>query len=98
MDHRNRNNVKCNLPDEAMQESINLQKDKIIVIQPWDKGAGIIILDYPVYTRACYQHLTSEKVMGDGDTKKYYIRVNDIELELSKTKIRNFVQEERNII
>ena len=87
MDHRNRNNVKCNLPDdelEAMQELINLQKKKIIVIKPWDKGAGIIILDYPVYMRACYQHLTSEKVMGDGDTKKYYIRVNDIDLEISK--------------
>ena len=31
--------------------------------------------------------------MGDGETKQYYLRVNDIELEMSKTKIRNLVQE-----
>ena len=54
---------------------------------------GIIILDYPVYMRACYEHLTSEKVMGDGEIKQYYLRVNDIELERTKTKIRNVVQE-----
>ena len=96
MDHRNRNNVKCNLPQDeiqAIKELINLQKDKTIVIKPCDKGAGIIILDYPVYMRACYQHLTSEKVIGDGETKQYYLKVNDIELEMSKTKIRNLVQE-----
>ena len=96
MDHRNRNNVKCNLPQDelqALKELIQLQKNKIIVIKPCDKGAGIIILDYPVYMRACYQHLTSEKVMGDGEIKQYYLRVNDIELERTKTKIRNVVQE-----
>ena len=35
MDHRNRNNVKCNLPQDeiqAMQELIRLQKEKKIVI------------------------------------------------------------------
>ena len=62
MDHRNRNEVKSNLPEEeiqAIRDLINLQKNKIIVIKPCDKGAGIIILDYPVYMRACYQHLSS---------------------------------------
>lgn len=57
MDHRNRNNVQCNLPPdeiEALRELINLQKDKVIVIKPCDKGAGMMILDYPVYMRACY--------------------------------------------
>ena len=96
MDHRNRNNVKCNLPHEeiqAMKELIKLQKDKVIVIKPCDKGAGMIILDYPVYMRACYQHLTSEKIMGDGEIKQYYLRVNEIDLEMTKSKIRNLVQE-----
>ena len=63
------------------------------MIKPCDKGAGIIILDYPVYMRACYQQLSSEKLMGDGEMKKYYIRVDQIELERTKTKIRNVLQE-----
>ena len=96
MDHRNRNDVKCNLPTNellAIKELIKLQKDKIIMIKPCDKGAGIILLDYPAYMRACYEHLTSEKIMEDGESNKYYVRVNDIELEMNKSKIRNLVQE-----
>jgi hypothetical protein len=101
MDHRNRNNVKCNLPQEeiqAMKELINLQKNKIIVIKPCDKGAGMIILDYPVYMRACYEHLASEKTMKDGDTKQYYLRVDGIELDRTKTKIRSIVQTSTNYL
>ena len=96
MDHRNRNNVKCNLPQDeiqAMKELIRLQKEKIIVIKPCDKGAGIILLDYTVYMRACYEHLAAEKNMGDGEVKRYYIRVKEIELEMTKSKIRNIIQE-----
>ena len=96
MDHRNRNDVKCNLPQDellALKELIRLQKDKQIVIKPCDKGAGIIILDYTVYMRACYEHLTSEKIMEDGESKKYYVRVNAIELEMTKSKIRKIVQD-----
>ena len=93
---RNRNNVNCNLPIEeiqAIKELIKLQKDKIIVIKPCDKGAGMIILDYPVYMRACYEHLAAEKTMSDGETKPYYIRVNEIELDRTKSMIRSIVQE-----
>ena len=56
MDHRNRNYVECNLPQDeiqALKELIQLQKEKVIVIKPCDKGAGMIILDNPVYMRAC---------------------------------------------
>ena len=52
MDHRNRNNVKWNLPHDeiqAIKELIKLQTEKVIVIKPCDKGAGMIILNYPVY-------------------------------------------------
>ena len=73
MDHRNRNNVHCNLPQDeilALKELIHLQKTKVIVIKPCDKGAGMIILDYPMYMRACYEHLTSEKNMDDAEMSK----------------------------
>ena len=92
MDHRNRNNVNCNLPPgeiQAMKELIRLQKEKIIVIKPCDKWAGMIILDYPVYMTACYQHLTSEKIMGNGESKQYYLKVDEIELDRTKSKIRS---------
>jgi hypothetical protein len=88
--------VPSNLPQSeilAMKELIKLQKEKTIVIKPCDKGAGIIILDYVVYMRACYEHLNAEKDMGDGEVKKYYLMVDNIELEKTKSKIRNIVQE-----
>ena len=75
MDHRNRNYVECNLPQDeiqALKELIQLQKEKVTVIKPCDKGAGMIILDYPVYMRACYEHLMSEKMMEDGVSRNYY--------------------------
>ena len=53
----------------------------------------MIILDYAVYMRACYDHLLSEKIMEDGERKPYYLRANEIELEFTKSKIRNVVQE-----
>ena len=96
MDHKNRNDVPCNAPQDevkALRELIKLQKEKIIVIKPCDKGAGIMILDYLVYMRACYEHLMSEKILSDGESKKYYCRVDNMELDYTKVKIRNLVQE-----
>ena len=43
--------------------------------------------------RACYEHLMSEKVLDDGATKKYYSKVEEIESERTKAKIRKAVQE-----
>ena len=40
--------------------------------------SGIILLDYPVYMRACYEHLSSEKIISDLGTKKYYSRVEKL--------------------
>ena len=96
MDNRNRNTVECNLPSEeiiALRELIELQKKRIITIKPCDKGAGMMILDFPEYMRACYEHLVSEKVMEDGTSKKYYTLVEEIELERTKFKIRNLIEE-----
>ena len=95
-DHRNRNDVQCNLPKdeiEALKELINRQKNKEIVIKPCDKGAGMIILDYPAYMKACYEHLMSQKVMDTGESKRYYVEVENIELERTKSKIKHLVQE-----
>ena len=52
-----------------------------------------MILDYPAYMRSCYEHLMSEKVLDDGATKKYFSKVEELDLERTKTKIRKVVQE-----
>ena len=96
MDHRNRYTVECNLPPDeidALRELIKLQKKRVITIKPCDKGAGMMIFDFPEYMRSCYEHLLSEKVMEDGVSKKYYSRVEEIELERTKFKIRNLIEE-----
>ena len=60
-DSANRNKVNSNLPAEemrALKQLIELQKEKNITIKPCDKGAGIIILDFHEYIRACNTHLS----------------------------------------
>ena len=64
MDPLNRNKIPCNIPIEevnALKELIKLQRDRIIVIKACDKGAGIIILNFDNYLKACYSHLWSEQ-------------------------------------
>ena len=58
MDPRNRNNEKCNLPQDkvdALKQLVKLQRERKITIRPCDKGAGIVILDFNIYLRACSQ-------------------------------------------
>ena len=65
MDPHNRNVVKCNLPSneiKALNELLNLQKSKKIVIKQCDKGAGIMVLNYEEYKRT-YFH--SKSVLMD---------------------------------
>ena len=79
-DPRNRNRESCNLPlDElnALKDIIQLQKERQIVVRACDKGAGIMILSFNDYLKACYEHLASETVDG----KPYYTQVNELELE-----------------
>ena len=60
MDPQNRNRVKSNIPEDknnALKELIKLQKDQVIMIKQCDKGAGIMILDFKEYIRACLKHL-----------------------------------------
>ena len=45
MDPRNRNQVKCDIPQEevsALKELIRLQKERVITIKATDKGAAIV--------------------------------------------------------
>ena len=63
LDPKNRRKAKCNLPEsevKAIKELIKLQKDRKIIIKQCDKGAGLIILDFEKYMKACHDHLESE--------------------------------------
>ena len=55
--------MECNLPKEleALKELIKLQRDRVIMIKPCYKGAGIIIMDFKMYMQACYEHLLEKK-------------------------------------
>ena len=65
------------------------KKKKIIVIKACDKGAGVIILNDDEYMRACYSHLTSYQT----ENIPYYIQVDDLEIERTKSKISNALKE-----
>ena len=99
MDPRNRNQEECNLPPDeiiALKQLIKLQRERTIIIKPCDKGAGILILDFNDCLKACYEHLFSSL----SDTKQYYEKVDDLEEERAKRKIKHVLQEalEDNII
>ena len=79
MDPKNRNKEECNLPKDellAMKTLMNLQKERQIIIQKCDKGAGLIILNFNDYMKACYEHLSANNNQGHN----YYTQVQDIEL------------------
>ena len=60
MDPKNRNKEECNLPVEeigALKELIKLQRERLIMIKPCDKGAGIMILNFNDYMKSWYEHM-----------------------------------------
>ena len=65
-----------------MQTLQKLQKDREIVIRACDKGAGVIILDFEEYIKACYGHLRAELTPG----QPYYSQVHELEIERTKKK------------
>ena len=92
VDPKNRNKVKCNLLDnelKAILELVQLQKERQIIIKVCDKGAGIIILNFEAYMKACHDHLESETPDGE----KYYVPVNQSALVVAKDKLSNLLQE-----
>ena len=88
MDPKNRNKSRPNLPPgemKALALFIDMQRQQTITIKPCVKGAGIIILEFHEYVRACEKHLDAEELQPDGSRKPYYRRVNEDFLE----EIRN---------
>ena len=59
---------------------IQLQKERKIKIKLCDKGAGIIILDFQEYMRACMKHLETKTSTGE----PYYKEVDDSVLNVAK--------------
>ena len=77
MDPKNRNEETCNLQEEeiiALKQLVRLQKERIITIRPCDKGAGIVVLDFNIYMRACYDHLISKQpsINNIDEEQNYY--------------------------
>ena len=102
-DPANRNIARPNLPaveKRALEVLINLQKTKQIVIKPCDKGAGIIILDYEEYVRACKSHLESKQTQPDGSLRSYYRTADNLEIDVAKDNIVKVLEEglDNNII
>ena len=103
VDPRNRNKEKCNLPVEeiqALKQLIKLQRERVIIIKPCDKGAGIIILDFKEYMQSCYEQLNSRLNFENGESKSYYQKVEDWELLKAKKEIHKLLNEglTRNIL
>ena len=91
-DYKNRNTEKCNIPQdelEALKSLTKLQRETSIVIKACDKGAGVIILNYNDYMKACYRHLGSEQ----SENHPYYTQVDEFEVERSKNKIDTLLKE-----
>ena len=96
LDYRNRNPTSCNIsPEEieALSELISLQRQRQIIIKACDKGAGIMILDFDTYLKACYEHLTSTQIQEDGSHKSYYTQIPEFRIERAKTNIKHIIQE-----
>ena len=72
---------------KALAQLISMQKDQIITIKPCDKGAGIIILNFEEYIRACQAHLSDEQIQSDGSRKPFYQTVGEDALEEIRNKV-----------
>ena len=64
-----------NLPKEeylALLKLIEMQNDRLIVVKPADKGAGIVIMNYDDYVTSCNKHLTATQPQPAGPPLPYY--------------------------
>ena len=73
----------------ALKDLNQLQKDRVIVVRACDKGAGIMLLDFEDYLRACYNHLTAQLTPG----KPYYSPVNALDVEKANQNIKDVLKE-----
>ena len=68
----------------ALKELVKLQRDRIIVIKPCDKGSGIIVMDFDKYMSSCTDHLDSEQTLPDGSKMPYYVPTSEAEFVKAK--------------
>ena len=60
-----------NIPQDefsALQELIRLQRERVIIIKPADKGAGILVINYDDYVKHCGDHLSSRQIVKEATT------------------------------
>ena len=79
-----------NLPNEeylALLKLIEMQNDRLIVVKPADKGAGIVIMNYEDYVTSCNQHLTATQPQPDGPPLPYYKKTTSQEFNKLKQSI-----------
>ena len=63
------------------------------MIKPCDKGAGIIILNFNDYMQSCYEQLYSRLSCENGESKPYYQKVHDVQLQVAKSEIAHILKE-----
>ena len=91
LDPLNRNKAKPNVPLEefrALKDLATLEDQRLIVIKQCDKGAGLIILDFDEYVKACEEHLHSTQ-----DNRPYYVEIEEKHVEEAKHKVLNLLEE-----
>ena len=71
----------------ALNELIDLQKNRVIVIKPADKGAGICILNFWDYVDSCHKHLSSVQPQPSGPPLPYYKPSSNTQLQKVKKDI-----------
>ena len=95
-DPGNRNKARPNLPKDeakALVELVRLQRERVIVIKPADKGSGIVILDFADYLTSCNNHLQSQQKQPDGSWKNYYSSVTEDDFKAAKDEIKGVLDE-----
>ena len=72
---------------------MKLQRERVIVIKPADKGSGIVILDFADYLTSCNNHLQSQQKQPDGSWKNYYSSVTEDDFKAAKDEIKGVLDE-----
>ena len=90
--HLNPNNSNISQSEQdALKQLAQLQRDRLIVIKPCDKGAGIIVLDYEDYEASCLDHLNSLQTLPDGSQKLFYDLIDEKTFLRAKKSILELV-------
>ena len=72
-----------------------MQRERKIIIKACDKGAGIMMLDFTSYMKACYKHLMSsqQNLTECNEENMFYKKEDDFDLERAKSHIKSVLEE-----